>query len=455
MIGPMRAREPLGATHHSGAIELAATGSRRPSRGISSPAAWIGLGGLLATALLISLSAAHTELLLPQSLRQSLGGLAGAFGHVGLNIGLPGLTAALVLMFLSYAVALRAAKYLSRRAVLASIAAVNALVLVAPPLLSTDLFSYIAYGRLGGTYGINPYLYGPNVISFDPLYHLVGAQWTHTPTAYGPLFTALSYPLAGLNIATNVFAYKGIAALSLLAVVVLVWHAAQLRGIDPVKAVALVGLNPVIVIYGVGGGHNDLLMLALLVAGIYVLLRQREGTGGAMIIAATAVKLTAGMLLPFALAASAGRRVATSGRARILAGAAAAAALFGGLGLVMFGSGTLHLVGTLSTIQAQGGIHSVPGFILNAFGLQRFDGLVGGLLRIGYAVAVVWLMWRVWIGELDWITAAGWATVGLLVSAGLLMPWYIAWLIPLAALSSDRRLWFTAIALTSLGLTSL
>ncbi len=450
----MRAREPLGATHHSGVLGLSSTGSRVP-RGISTPAAWAGLAGLLITALLISLSAAHTALLLPQSLRQSLGGLAGAFGHVGLDIGLPGLIAVMVLMFLSYAVAMRAAKYLSRRAVLGSIAALNALVLVAPPLLSTDLFSYIAYGRLGGTYGINPYLYGPNVISFDPLYHLVGLQWTHTPTAYGPLFTALSYPLAGLNLATNVFAYKGIAALSLLAVVVLVWHAAQLRGMNPVKAVALVGLNPVIVIYGVGGGHNDLLMLALLVAGIYVLLRQREGTGGAMIMAATAIKLTAGVLLPFAIAASAGRRVATSGRARIVAGAGLAAAAFGGLGLVMFGSGTLHLVGTLSSIQAQGGIHSIPGFILNALGLKQLDAPVGVLLRIGYAITLVWLMWRVWIGELDWITAAGWATVGLLVSAGLLMPWYIAWLIPLAALSPDRRLWFTAIGLTSLGLTSL
>jgi hypothetical protein len=450
----MRAREPLGATHHSGAFELTTTGARMP-RGISTPAAWAGLAGLLIAALLITLSAAHTQLLLPQSLRQSLGGLAGAFGHVGLDIGLPGLIATMVLMFLSYAVALRAARYLSRRAVLLSIAALNALVLVAPPLLSTDLFSYIAYGRLGGTYGINPYLYGPNVISFDPLYHLVGLQWQHTPTAYGPLFTALSYPLAGLNIATNVFAYKGIAALSLLAVVVLVWHAAQLRGIDPIKAVALVGLNPVIVIYGVGGGHNDMLMLALLVAGIYVLLRQREGAGGAMIIAATAIKLTAGMLLPFAIAASAGRRVATSGRARIVAGAAIAAAAFGILGLVMFGSGTLHLLGTLSTIQGEGGIHSIPGFILNALGLKDLDPLVGSLLRVGYAIWLVWLMWRVWIGELDWITAAGWATVGLLISAGLLMPWYIAWLIPLAALSSDRRLWFTAIALTSLGLTSL
>jgi alpha-1,6-mannosyltransferase len=450
----MRAREPLGATHHSGAFELSAASPRVP-RGLSTPAAWAGLAGLLITALLISLSAAHTELLLPQSLRQSLGGLAGAFGHVGLDIGLPGLIAVMVLMFLSYAVALRAAKYLSRRAVLVSIAALNALVLVAPPLLSTDLFSYIAYGRLGGTYGINPYLYGPNVISFDPLYHLVGLQWTHTPTAYGPLFTALSYPLAGLNIATNVFAYKGIAALSLLAVVVLVWRSAELRGIDPVKAVALVGLNPVIVIYGVGGGHNDLLMLALLVAGIYVLLRQREGTGGAMIIAATAIKLTAGMLLPFAIAASAGRRVATYGRARIVAGAALAAAAFGALGLVMFGSGTLHLLGTLSSIQGQGGIHSIPGFILNAIGLKQLDAPVGALLRVVYAISLVWLMWRVWIGELDWITAAGWATVGLLVSAGLLMPWYICWLIPLAALSSDRRLWLTAIGLTSLGLTSL
>jgi len=450
----MRAREPLGATHHSGAFELS-DGGRRGARGISTPAAWAGLAGLLIAALLISLSAAHTQLLLPQSLRQSLGGLAGAFGHVGLDIGLPGLIAAMVLMFLSYAVALRAARYLSRRAVLVSIAALNALVLVAPPLLSTDLFSYIAYGRMGGTYGINPYLYGPNFISFDPLYHLVGLQWTHTPTAYGPLFTALSYPLAGLNIATNVFAYKGIAALSLLAMVVLVWHAAQLRGIDPVKAVALVGLNPVIVIYGVGGGHNDLLMLALLVAGIYVLLRQREGTGGAMIIAATAIKLTAGMLLPFAIAASAGRRVATSGRARIVGGAAIAAAAFGLLGLVMFGSGTFHLLGTLSSIQGEGGIHSIPGFILNALGLKQLDAPVGALLRIAYAISLMWLMWRVWIGELDWITAAGWATVGLLVSAGLLMPWYIAWLIPLAALSSDRRLWVTAIGLTSLGLTSL
>ncbi|HET8980149.1 MAG TPA: polyprenol phosphomannose-dependent alpha 1,6 mannosyltransferase MptB [Solirubrobacteraceae bacterium] len=450
----MSARKPLAATAPAGDVELDAGESG--GRGfLRSPAGRLGLAGLLITGLLISLSAAHTEFLLPTSLRPVPRWLAGAFGNVGLDIGLPGLIIALSLMFLSYALAVGATRQLSRRAVLISIAALNALVLVAPPLLSSDLFSYIAYARLGALYGINPYLHGPNLIAFGHLYPLIGVHWTHTPTVYGPLFTAVSYPLAGLGIAANVFVYKGIAALSCLAIVALVWRAARLRGMDPVKAVALVGLNPVIIVYGVGGGHNDLLMLAIMVAGIYVLLRQRQGTGGAMIVAATAVKLTAGMLLPFAVAAGAGRKFANSSRARIVAGAGIAAIVLGVLGTALFGAGPLHLLATLAGVQSGGGAQSVTGFLLSAVGLGRFNAVLSDVLHVGYALTLVWLIRRVWIGELDWITAAGWATVWLLVSAGMLMPWYIAWLIPLAALSGDRRLRLTAIGLTSLGLTSL
>ncbi|HZE06185.1 MAG TPA: polyprenol phosphomannose-dependent alpha 1,6 mannosyltransferase MptB, partial [Solirubrobacteraceae bacterium] len=313
----MRVRQALPATPPAGDLELDDIASGGPGF-LHSPWGRLGLAGLLITGLLISLSAAHTAFLLPTSLRPVPRWLAGAFGSVGLDIGLPGLIIALTLMFLSYALAVGAPRQLSRRTVLISIAALNGLVLLAPPLFSSDLFSYIAYARLGALYGINPYLHGPNLIAFGHLYHLIGVHWTHTPTVYGPLFTVLSYPLAGLGIAANVFAYKGIAALSLLAIVALVWRAARLRGIDPVKAVALVGLNPVIIVYGVGGGHNDLLMLAIMVAGIYILLRQRQGTGGAMIVAATAVKLTAGVLLPFAVAAGTGRKVASSSRARIV-----------------------------------------------------------------------------------------------------------------------------------------
>jgi hypothetical protein len=58
------------------------------------------------------------------------------------------------------------------------------------------------------------------------------------------------------------------------------------------------------------------------------------------------------------------------------------------------------------------------------------------------------LLWRVWHGDLDWIAGAGWAAVALLVTAGSLLPWYIAWLMPLAALGRDRRLWQVSIVLT-------
>ena len=110
-------------------------------------------------------------------------------------------------------------------------------------------------------YGFNPYLAGPHAIAGDPLYHYIGAKWIGTPTVYGPVFTGLSYLLAPLSIPASVFAYKAIAAISSLAIVALVWNGARLRGVDPVRAAALVGLNPLIVVYGVGGGHNDLLML--------------------------------------------------------------------------------------------------------------------------------------------------------------------------------------------------
>ena len=36
--------------------------------------------------------------------------------------------------------------------------------------------------------------------------------------------------------------------------------------------------------------------------------------------------------------------------------------------------------------------------------------------------------------------AAGWATLALLLSTAWLLPWYAIWLLPLAAVSGDRRL---------------
>jgi hypothetical protein len=42
---------------------------------------------------------------------------------------------------------------------------------------------------------------------------------------------------------------------------------------------------------------------------------------------------------------------------------------------------------------------------------------------------------------------AGWATLAILVASAWLVPWYVLWLLPLAALANDRRLWWATLAL--------
>ncbi len=434
---------------------------RHPLRArLSAGMGWCGLAGLLLGASVIVVSAGRTDWLLPASLRflGSVGALpgwlAGVFGHSGIDLELGGLIAVLSLMFVSYAMAIRAADQLSPRTVLVGVASLNALVLLGPLLMSTDVFSYVAYGRIGALYGANPYFHGPNAIALDPSYPFIAARWAATPTVYGPLFTALSYLLAPLSLAWNVLAYKAIAAISSLVIVVVVWLAARLRDLDPVRAVVIVGLNPVILVYGVGGGHNDLLMLAILLVGVYVQLRGNRPASGALIVAAAGVKLTAGLLLPFVAAHNA-RGGGGRGLRALLTGVCIAAGVGGVLSFAFFGSGPLHLLSTLQKVQQGGGLNSVPGFLLNLLGLGRLNAAVGPVLTAPFGICVVWLLRRVWTGQLDWITAVGWATAALLMTAGLLVPWYVAWLVPFAALSDDRRLWATTVLLTGLGLTTL
>ncbi len=445
----MSIRGPLGATPESGAFELNATALDTRSASSRARLGQLGLFGLLATGLLISLAAAHTDAILPESARPMPAWLAGPFGDANFGLGVGALLAVLALMFVSYAIAAQAGSRLSPRAVLMTIAALHALVLLAPPLLSTDVFSYQAYARMGSMYGANPYLQGPHAIALDSVYPFIGWKWVSTPTAYGPVFTLFSYLLAPLSIAASALAYKAIAALSSLVLVALVWNAARLRGLDPVRAAALVGLNPLLVVYGVGGGHNDLLMLALLVAGIYLMLAHRERAGGGAIVLAAAVKLTAVLFLPFALAGAGGPRTRPRRRDAVI-GASVVAACVTAMAFGVFGTGPLHMLATVQKGQSEGDWHSIPGFISTKLGLVEVGRIIGLALAAVFAATYAWLVRRVWHGRLDWIDGAGWATAVLLITASALLPWYVAWLVPLAALASDRRLWRVSLVMTGI-----
>ncbi len=413
----------------------------------TSRRARVGVAGLLLAGVLISVAAAHTASFLPESVRPVPPSLAGAFGGAGLDLHVGGAIAVLVLMFVSYAIVVSASAEISPRTVLLAIAGLHVLVLLAPPLISTDVFSYQAYARMGATYHINPYLHGPDAIRLDGVFPYVGAKWSSIPSAYGPVFTTFSYLLAPLSIAVSVFAYKSIAAVASLALVAVIWQCARLRGANPVRAAALVGLNPLLVVYGVGGGHNDLLMLLALAGSLWAFLAVRERTGGALSMLAIGLKLTAGLVLPFAIAAGGAQR-GRSRRRDLAVGALAGFALIAALSFVVFGSGAFHLLATVTRSQSEGDWKSIPGVINDRLGLPTLSHIVSYVLAAAFVAVCVWLLIRVWRGTLDWIDGAGWATLAMVVASSSLLPWYVAWMLPLAALARDARLRRMALVMT-------
>ena len=254
--------------------------------------------------------------------------------------------------------------------------------------------------------------------------------------------------LAPLSIAASALAYKAIAALASIGTVALVWNAARLRGIDPVKAAALVGLNPLIVIYGVGGGHNDLLMMLIVVAGIYLMLANRVRSASAMTVAAAAIKLTAGLMLPFAIA-SGGARRARERRGDVLVGAGRR------------GGGDRRPLVRAVRVRAVPPARHDPegperGRLAQPPGLHRHQDRIAGRWRTSSAGCWPWRSPRSSCGccggsgavSSTGSTPPGGRRSTLLLTASSLLPWYVVWLIPLAALATDRRLWRVAIVMT-------
>ena len=271
----------------------------------------------------------------------------------------------------------------------------------------------------------------------DAVYRFVG--WRHVPSAYGPLFTIVTYPLAHLGPATSLWAIKVGTALAGLGAVALVWRCAERLGRAPLPAAMWVGLNPLWLAYGIGGGHNDVIMLALTLSGVALVLAGRSASGGVALIASAAVKASSIVALPFMLLRD--RRPW-----RELAGVVAGVAVVAALSLAVFGTDVFRLFHILSTQQQLVSGDSIPAQLTHVVGLAGVTPLVRFLLHAFELGAIAWLLWRVWRGA-DWIAGIGWAMLVLVVSSTWMLGWYTLWPLPFAALSNDRRLRFATLSL--------
>jgi hypothetical protein len=420
-----------------------ARGARAPAGALRALGA-VGLAGVLASALLLSAGAAGapSQFVPARPLVGWPTWLAGPLKGLHLGLSDERFQALLLLMCAGYALVLVGARSLPARAIAAAVVTAHVILLLGPPLLSQDVFGYMAFARMGALHGLDPYTHFPSEAAGDQVYQFIGWPFQHSP--YGPLFTLASYLTAPLGLAAGLWALKTLAVCSSLAAIALIGRAAGRLGHSARWAVAFVGLNPVLLAMAVGGAHNDTLILLAIALALALSAEAvpRYRAAALTLAAGVGVKVTAGLLLPFLVLAPPRLRE----RAAVAGTAALGLLALVAIGLVGFGGHALGFIGAVGEQQQLVATHSIPAETARLLGLGGTPAWWRHLFLAGFAIVLAVALWRTARGA-DWRIAAGWSTLALLLSTAWLLPWYAVWLLPLAAVSGDRRLCAAALVL--------
>jgi alpha-1,6-mannosyltransferase len=324
---------------------------------------------------------------------------------------------------------------LSLTPVALAIAIVMSASVVMQPRTSNDLWSYTMYGRMVTVHHASPYDHAPADFPHDPFVRRVSGRWVHRASVYGPVFVgvaSLGTLVAGDSALLSRLFFQILAALALVAVLAVVWRTTR-----NVAAIIFLGLNPVLAVIVVNGGHNDAwlglaILLATLAAG-----KRRFAVAGLLIGLAALVKLTA-LLALIGLALWAWRHRDRRG-AVVVTLTSAAVVIMGYLPVVASAS---HVLGDADHTVTQGSPWDVlvdrllhhDAWRIVPHPLAPNDTLttvfvLASLLVLVLAVGLAWLAGRDRRSE----PAVGVAVAAYPVAAEYAYPWYAAWGLPVFA----------------------
>lgn len=320
----------------------------------------------------------------------------------------------------------------------------SAPLVLAPPLFSRDGWSYAAQGMLAHV-GLSPYEYGPSALH-GPIVQAVDPRWMDTITPYGPV--TLSLGSVGAGITGNPWLLVvGHRMLALVGLALLAWAVPRLAHwgcVNPALASGIVLASPLMLSNGVGGLHNDLLMVGLMAAALVVAAQWGWAAGAVVGGLAAAVKVPGGLvcigvvLLTLPVAARAGQRL----RHLASVGAVSVGTLVGLGVLTHLGIGWVHGL-------------AVPGTVITPFTSTAMVGGAGdwfaGMLDLGLPDATfldlarkggtaATLVIAGWVA-LSWRTADRAAAVrgvavamlAAVVLSPVVHPWYLLWATPFLA----------------------
>ncbi|WP_328355559.1 polyprenol phosphomannose-dependent alpha 1,6 mannosyltransferase MptB [Mycobacterium sp. NBC_00419] len=364
--------------------------------------------------------------------------------------------------------------------------------LIAPPMYSKDVYSYLAQSQISRI-GLNPYKVGPAPgLGLDHVFTLsVPSLWRETPAPYGPLFLWIGRgisALTGENIVAAVLSHR---LMVLIGVSLIVWAVPRLArrcGVAEVSALWLGAANPLLLMHLVAGIHNEALMLGLMLTGTEFALRGidsaktllprplrwphgRDGwaawtplamliTGAVLITMSSQVKLPGLLALGFVAMALAHRWGGTV-KPFLLASTFMLSISLVVMAVIGWASGLgFGWIFTLGTANVVRSWMSPP--TLLALG----TGQVGILLGLGdhttavlsltraigvliITITVTWLLLAVLRGRLHPVGGLGVALGATVLLFPVVQPWYLLWaIIPLAAWATRPGFRIATIAVT-------
>lgn len=308
---------------------------------------------------------------------------------------------------------------LTLRAVVLSLAVVFGAALTTAPRETGDVWSYAIYGRMVAVRHASPYRHFPDEYSQDPMFPFVAPTWRHTGSVYGPAFTAFSAaiaPLAGDSGVRTRVLYQATAALAVAGALMLLWR----RTRSP-AALAWLGLQPVVALQLVNGGRNDALIGLGILAAILLAERAHLRASGLVTGAAAAIKAT-GLLTGAGLAIWTWRRGGIR-RAAVLV--VATGATLAGAYALAGGTAALGPLEHASTQLSQASIWEA----LPALGVPIVSSTVAMVVT---AVVVGVCLCRQTKDDPAQAGLAG--PAAFLLAAPYVLPGYLGWVLPGAAL---------------------
>jgi alpha-1,6-mannosyltransferase len=367
-----------------------------------------------------------------------------------------GFVVGMAALFVLYLYGLHACRRLPASGALPIVFALGALMATALvgmyPGNAIDVFLYAARSRLLTSYGADPNATPLERFPADAWARFSTSEWADNVSPYGPLWNLVAAPITALAGDRMLVALLGFKLLMLACLLLSGWlvahilaaagHDAEAQGVADVRSGPAAGAllllwNPLVLWEAVGNAHNDAVLVALLLLAILAFTTRRDSLVLPLLVAATLLKYVALLIIPLALVALWRRAGDHASRRRLALRSLGLCALTLLAGFAPF----YNLAGLAQSLSEQGQVIATsPGSTLAALLDERFPHqqvvmwarTFGACAMAIILPALARLLWRRPRGL---PRASFEALFALLMLATLnLRPWYIIWLVALAAI---------------------